>query len=152
LYDSSQIDVHSKMSIMQNAMSSLLASLTGVNVGLMRYSLTGNGGMVMSPITPIDSGTTRADDQALVKSWAPSGITPLSETYYEPYLYFAGGGVLYGKNSVSDTCKVWNAVDGTCSGANSFAAPSVASSRKGGTLASTTYDSPADYSCRQNFI
>ncbi len=152
LYDSSRIDIHSKMSIMQSAMSSLLASMTGVNVGLMRYNLNGTGGMVLAPITPIDTGTTRADDTALVQSWAPSGVTPLSETYYEAYEYFSGGAVLYGKNSFSSTCKSWNAVDGTCSAATGFSAPSVASSRKGGTLTSTNYDSPADFSCRQNFI
>ncbi len=81
LYDSSHIDVHSKMSIMQSAMSSLMASMTGVNVGLMRYNLNGTGGMVLAPIAPIDTGTNRADDVALVQSWAPSGVTPLSETY-----------------------------------------------------------------------
>ena len=152
LYDSSTIDVHSKMSIMQNAMSSLLASMTGVNVGLMRYDVKGHGGMVLAPIAPIDTGTNRTDRQTLVKSWAPSGVTPLSETYYEAYLYFSGQNVNYGKNSFSTTCNSWNAVNGTCSGATSFSAPSVASSRTGGTLASGKYDSPADYSCRQNFI
>ena len=60
--------------------------------------------------------------------------------------------MLYGNKSYSSTCKSWNAVDGTCSGANTFAAPSVATSRVGGTISGTKYDSPADYSCRQNFI
>jgi type IV pilus assembly protein PilY1 len=150
--DSSQTDTHSKMSIMHNAVSSLMTSLTGINVGVMRYDYKGNGGMVMLPVLPIDVGTQRSDLINEVNSWAPAGITPLSETYYEAYLYFANKSVLYGKNSYSTTCKSWNAVDGTCSGANSFSAPSVASSRIGGTLTSTQYNSPADYSCRQNFI
>ena len=152
LYDSSQSDTHSKMAIMQTAVDSLLTSLTGINVGVMRYDLKGNGGMVMAPVADIDTGTQRSNIISLVKSWAPSGVTPLSETYYEAYLYFSGNPVLYGKNSYSSTCQNWNAVDGTCSGANSFAAPSVAASRVGGTISGTKYDSPADYSCRQNFI
>ena len=152
LYDSSQTDTHSKMSIMHDAMASLLSSMTGVNVGLARYDVNGNGGMILAPIAPIDTGTTRTDDINLVKSWAPVGVTPLSETYFEAYQYFSGGQVLYGKNSRSTTCTNWNAVDGTCGAATSFAAPSVAGSRTGGTLASTQYDSPADSSCRQNFI
>jgi type IV pilus assembly protein PilY1 len=108
--------------------------------------------MILAPVVPIDSGSTRTNDIKLVKSWAPSGITPLSETYYEAYLYFSGNGVHYGNNSFSTVCNNWSAVDGTCSSVTGFAAPSVAGSRTGGTLASNTYDSPADYSCRQNFI
>jgi type IV pilus assembly protein PilY1 len=150
--DSTQVTTGSKMSIMHNAVSALMNSLKGINVGVMRYSYSGNGGMVLAPIAPIDAGTQRNDIINLVNSWAPAGTTPLSETYYEAYLYFSGNAVLYGKNSTSTTCKSWNAVDGTCSGANSFSAPSVASSRTGGTITSTKYNSPADYSCRQNFI
>ncbi len=108
--------------------------------------------MILAPIAPIDTGTTRATDIALVKSWAPSGVTPLSETYWEAFQYFSGGQVHYGQTSFSTTCTNWNAVDGTCLAASSFSAPSVANSRTGGTMASTKYDSPADYSCRQNFI
>ncbi|HEV7431766.1 MAG TPA: hypothetical protein VGN77_01885, partial [Steroidobacteraceae bacterium] len=152
LYDSSQSDTHTKMSIMHDAMAALLGSMTGVNVGMARYDVNGNGGMILAPIAPIDTGTNRTDDINLVKSWAPVGVTPLSETYFEAYEYFSGGQVLYGKNSRSTTCTNWNAVDGTCTAATSFGAPSVAGTRTGGTLASTKYDSPADYSCRQNFI
>ena len=150
--DSTQTTTGSKMSIMHNAVSALMNSLTGINVGVMRYSYSGHGGMVMAPIAPIDTGTQRQDIINLVNSWAPAGVTPLSQTYYESYLYFSGNAVNYGKNSTSTTCASWNAVDGTCSGATSFSAPSVAASRMGNSLTSTKYNSPADYSCRQNFI
>ena len=152
IYDSSQSSTSTKMTIMHTAAASLLNSMTGVNVGLMRYNYSGSGGMVLAPIAPIDTGTNRADRVNLVNSWAPTGITPLSETYYEAYLYFAGQKVLFGNSSTSTTCTSWDAVSGRCNSAISFAAPSVASSRNGGTLASTNYDSPADYSCRKNFI
>jgi type IV pilus assembly protein PilY1 len=150
--DSSQSTTSSKMSIMHTAASSLLNSMTGVNVGLMRYDYKGNGGMVLAPVAPIDTGTNRADRMNLVNNWAPSGITPLSETYYEAYLYFSGQKVNYGNGSYSTTCNSWSATNGTCSGVTSFSAPSVASSRTGGTIGSANYDSPADYSCRKNFI
>ncbi len=152
LYDSTQSNTSTKMSIMHDAMAALLGSMTGVNVGLARYDYHGAGGMIMAPISPIDAGTTRQNDINLVKSWAPAGTTPLSGLYYESYLYFSGNPVLYGNGSFSTTCTNWNAVDGTCTAATSFAAPSVAASRAGGTIASPKYDSPADYSCRQNFI
>jgi type IV pilus assembly protein PilY1 len=150
--DSSQASSRSKMSIMHDAAASLLGGMTGVNVGLMRYSHTGLGGMVLAPVASIDAGTNRTDDINLVRSWAPSGVTPLSQTFYEAYLYFTGNAVRYGNGSTSTTCTSWSATDGTCGSATSFAAPSVPSSRTGGTPASANYDSPADFSCRKNFI
>jgi len=150
--DSSQTSTKSKMSIMHTAAASLLKTMTGVNVGLMRYDFKGHGGMVLAPIAPIDTGTNRKDRIDLVNSWAPDGITPLSETYFESYLYFSGQKVNYGNNSVSTTCTSWDAVDGQCNNDSSFNAPSVASSRVGGVAGASNYDSPADYSCRKNFI
>lgn len=147
--DSTQTDISSKMSIMHNAVNSLMNSLTGINVGVMRYDQKGHGGMVMAPVLPIDTGTQRNDIINMVNNWAPNGVTPLSETYYEAYLYFSGNNWLYGKNSYSANCKTWDPVDNTCTAVTSFAAPSVPASRVGG---GSRYDSPADYSCRQNFI
>jgi type IV pilus assembly protein PilY1 len=152
LNDSSQTSTKSKMSIMHTAAASLMNSMTGVNVGLMRYNFKGSGGMVLAPIAPIDTGTNRADRIALVNSWAPDGITPLSETYFESYLYFSGQKVNYGNNSVSTTCTSWNATNGQCNADTSFSAPSVPSSRAGGVAGAANYDSPADFSCRKNFI
>ncbi len=140
------------MSIMHTAAASLLTSMTGVNVGLMRYDFKGHGGMVLAPIAPIDTGTNRSDRISLINGWAPDGITPLSETYFESYLYFSGGKVNYGNNSYTTKCNSWNATDGTCSSDTSSSAPSVAASRVGGSAGASNYDSPADYSCRKNFI
>jgi type IV pilus assembly protein PilY1 len=152
LFDSTQTTTKSKMWIMRSAATSLLNSLSGVNVGLMRYNWQGQGGMVMAPVADIGAGTNRQDRINMVNSWAPTGITPLSETYFEAYRYFAGGAVDFGNTSWSTTCTNWTATLGQCSAATAFAQPSVAASRAGGTLASNTYDSPADQSCRKNFI
>src|SRR5258706_8897863 len=151
LFNSTLNQTRSKISIMQNAASSLLTSLNGVNVGLMRYDLNGSGGMVLPPVADIAAGTNRTDRINLIKSWAAAGVTPLSETYYEAYLYFSGGAVRFGNTSTTSNCTSWNS-NGTCGAYTSLSAHSVASSRTGGTIASPNYDSPADYSCRKNCI
>jgi type IV pilus assembly protein PilY1 len=152
LYDSSQSLSTSKMAAMETAASSLISGLSGVNVGLARYNYGGSGGMILAPVADLTVGSNRQDRVNLVKSWAPAGITPLSETYYEAYLYFSGGAVNYGLNSTSTTCTLWSSPSNQCQTATSFAAPSVAATRTGGVITSKTYDSPADYSCRKNFI
>ncbi len=151
LFDSAQNGTRAKISIMHDAAAALLTSLNGVNVGVMRYDLNGSGGMVLAPVADIGTGTNRTDRINLINSWAAAGVTPLSETYYEAYLYFTGSAVRFGNSSNSSTCTQWNS-DGTCGNYTSSSAHSVASSRTGGTITSTNYDSPADYSCRKNFI
>jgi type IV pilus assembly protein PilY1 len=150
LNDSSQSSTRSKISTMQSAVTSLLTSLNGINVGLMRYDQHGSGGMVMVPMD--DVGKNRATMISEIQSWAPTGVTPLSETLWESYLYWTGGTVNYGNNSYSSKCNTWNATNGQCTSATTFSAPSVPGSRTGGTAAGKTYDSPADYSCRKNFM
>ena len=151
LYDSTQSTTKSKMWIMRGAASSLLSSLSGVNVGLARYNWNGTGGMIMHEIADIGAGTNRADLINLVQSWAPSSITPLSETYFEAYRYFSGGAVDFGNSSWSTSCSAWNS-NGQCSSASAFPQKSVAKSRTGADINSSTYQSPMDQSCRKNFI
>ncbi len=150
LFDSTQRSTRSKMSVMRTAATSLLNSLNGVNVGLMRYNWRGSGGMVMYPVSDVAANRTNLVN--MVQSWAPTGITPLSETYFEAYRYFAGGAVDFGNASWSTTCTSWTTPKQQCSTAIAFAQPSVAASRSTGTLAGANYDSPADQSCRKNFI
>ncbi len=129
--------VGTRMSIMKTAAVNLLNSLSGVNVGLMRYSrnagdgdLRASGGMVAYPVSPIESNRAQLVDA--VNAYTAAGFTPLSETLYEAYRYFSGGAVLYGNDSVP------------------FA--SVAESRDPATSDGADYDSPADISCQKNFI
>ena len=123
-----------RMSIMQQAATGMLDSLTGVNVGLMRYSdnggagdLLARGGMVAYPVSPVEANRTNL--QAIINGYSPGGYTPLSETLYESYLYYSGNPVYFG----------------------SFSSPSlsVASSRDPSNLAN--YKSPADQSCK-NYV
>jgi type IV pilus assembly protein PilY1 len=137
---------------MQDVTTSLLASLTGVNVGLMRYSSNENGGcpnanepadkgtsaeggMVTYPVTAIDSGTARQDLIDTVNSYNASGCTPLSETLYEATQYFRGSNVDFGLTSEIRPGTPF---------------PSVAASRDPSNTAN--YLSPMAKSCQKNFI
>ncbi|HKE44697.1 MAG TPA: PilC/PilY family type IV pilus protein [Steroidobacteraceae bacterium] len=134
----------SRLETVQEVASNLLTNLTGVNVGLMRYSNNNNngcddgtsaeGGMVTFAVSDIDAGTNRTNVINTVKSYNASGCTPLSETLYEANQYFRGQVWDYGKNAMSKP--------GTSS-------PSVAASR----LADgKTYKTPMQYSCQKNYI
>jgi type IV pilus assembly protein PilY1 len=148
-YDSTQTSTKSKISIMQTAATNLLNSVGGVNVGLMRYNYSGSGGEVLWPVGDIVTG--KASMTSLINSWAPAGITPLSETLYEAYLYYSGGAVTYGKSSTSTKCTSW-ATNGQCNSATSFSAPSVAAARTPATATGANYNSPASNSCQKNYI
>ncbi len=151
------VTIGTRISVVQQAATNLVNSLSNVNIGLMRYSdNTGHsapctpaapgyagasdcdaqGGMVTFPISPIGTGTNRADFITTLNSYAAGGWTPLSETMYEAYRYYTGSDVLFGAAS-------W--VNGRLS-------PSVPGSRVGGLATSTKYQSPMQYSCQKNFV
>jgi len=135
-----------RMDVVKGAASSLVQTVAGVNLGLMRYSANGNqgdgelaaeGGMVANPIQQLTPSSRQAlvDD---IEALDPSGFTPLSETLFEARQYFAGGNVQFGLNS-----RLWPGIQDGVDG--SF--PSVPESRTG-----NTYISPAVAECQQNFI
>ncbi len=122
--------------IVSDVATDLINSLDGVNVGLARYSTTNQGGMITHAVTALDD-TSRADmTNQLQNVFSPSGNTPLSETFYEAYLYYSGQNVKYGNSSKT--------ADGDYK--------SVAASRVGNVITGKQYDSPADYSCQTNYI
>ena len=111
-YDST-VTVGTRISVVQQAATNLINSMSNVNIGLMRYSnndtlfrLSGDtaaqGGMVTFPVSPVATGTNRADLVTTLNAYTPNGWTPLSETMYESYLYFSGLQPLYGDTSVAD--------------------------------------------------
>jgi type IV pilus assembly protein PilY1 len=142
----------SRLEIVQNVAVTLLQSITGVNVGLMRYSSNTNGGcpdatdppnagpaaeggMVTYPVSDIDSGTVRQDLINTVKSYNADGCTPLSETLYEAAQYFRGSAVTYGINSHIDPNTPFASVSASRDPANT-----------------ANYLSPMAKSCQKNFI
>jgi type IV pilus assembly protein PilY1 len=133
-----QQSIGTRISVVQQAASNLINSLSNVNVGLMRYSnndggsndSSAAGGMVAYPVTAVS--TARSDLITTLNSYTAGGWTPLSETLYEAYLYYSGGNVYFGN------------------GSSPF--KSVAKSRVGGSASGTQYLSPITNQCQKNFI
>lgn len=126
-----------------------LAASNNVNVGLMRYSsntvfgcndAAAEGGMVMTAMGPV--GTNAGPMETAITNFNASGCTPLSETFYEAFLYLSGGNVRYGLNSYCSP-PGWGSPGVSC--------PSVAESREPAPN-QNTYKSPLVDSCQRNFI
>lgn len=82
------------------AIRDVIDSTSGVNIGLMRFSSDGEGGMVKVPIGPIEE--VRADIHAALDEINPIGSTPLEETFHEAFQYFSGSNLIYGDDSRSE--------------------------------------------------
>ena len=126
----------SRFDIVQEVAKGMVESLNGVNLGLMRYSTTNQGGMITHPVSELTDAARDEMLKQLDDDYEPDGFTPLSETLYEAYLYLAGGVVKYGKSSKTN--------DGDY--------PSVAGSRVGGSASAKSYDSPMDFSCQTTYV
>ncbi|HEX9875821.1 MAG TPA: PilC/PilY family type IV pilus protein [Gammaproteobacteria bacterium] len=116
-----------RIQVMKDVSTSLLNSVNGVNVGLMRFN-NNEGGPVIHAME--DISTARSAMQTKINNLPASGFTPLSETLYEAGLYYMGGNVDYGNVGDPDL--------------------SVAESRIVGNP--STYDSPLELSCQKSFI
>jgi type IV pilus assembly protein PilY1 len=107
-----------RLDAVKNALKTLINSLDGVNIGLMRWSNTAeaaNGGMVVHEVAPIstsrqsvlDTLFTRSacDDktpQYCEKIFEPQGNKSIGETMWEAYQYYKGGAVEFGLQSNID--------------------------------------------------
>ncbi|NNF51704.1 MAG: PQQ-binding-like beta-propeller repeat protein [Gammaproteobacteria bacterium] len=138
--------ISTRLEVVQDVTKNLLDNLTGVNVGLMRFSNNGGdndaaaeGGMVIHAVEPVELG--REALKTKIDGLDHSGWTPLAETMYEAALYFRGGAVDYGVASRGNTQQL---------------EPSVAESRTGpGADGGDYYLSPVpvnSLSCQKNFI
>jgi type IV pilus assembly protein PilY1 len=127
-----------RFEIVRDVAVDMVNTLQGVNLGLMRYSTTNQGGMVTYPVSELTetARTTMTGQLEDPDVYSPNGFTPLSETYYEAFLYLSGGGVKYGDSSTA--------------GGDDY--KSVAGSRAGGLADAKNYDSPMDFSCQTTYI
>ena len=141
-YNASSV-TKTRLQTVQESAKSLLAGLTGVNVGLMRYDSSGNGGMVIAPIAPLDAAQLTVMNNA-INSMSTSGSTPLETTLYEAALYFRGGAVDYGRGS-SPSKSVTGSRIGTGPGSNTYPNPNTDPN-------ATYYDSPFQSDCQKSFI
>ena len=158
-YDASTTTTQTRLEVMQDAIAELLNTSSGVNVGLMRYDAKGNGGMVTDAVDSID--TVKDTIISEVDSWEGEGNTPLTETLYEAYLYFAGKDVYFGngsytaRSSSSSGCSLSSSGGGGGGGGSSTyycSKPSVAASRVSSSSSASAYNSPADYACQKNYV
>lgn len=131
----------SRLRTVQSVATSLANSISGINLGLMRFSNATNangtdlaeGGMVTHEIADVSRARGTIVDQ--LNSYRAGGFTPLSETLYEAGQYFAGRAVDYGLASRVDAATPL---------------PSVAASRLPNNPAS--YKSPIAYQCQKNYV
>ncbi len=132
----------SRMDILKDVTKTMLNSISGVNVGLMRFSnnhkgdpveTRSQGGMIIHEMVDVTTGM--ASLNSTVDSLVADGFTPLSEAMYEAGLYYQGLPVDFGLTSENGT-------------GNPL--PSIPASRRA--LDQSRYESPVEFSCQENFI
>lgn len=137
-----------RIRIMQNALTDVVSAAVGtnINIGLMRYSSNGNGGLVVSPLDKIDNPAHTADFLQELGKITHDGSTPLAETYYEAVRYMQGGAVDYGSSSTAT--QFIN--PGVTNDIEEVARSSVDASRT--VAGGTNYKSPISDTCQKNYI
>lgn len=118
----------SRLEVVKDVTFNVVDSSNNINIGLMRFDSSGQGGMITYPVE--DVTVSRGDFKSRLMTYSPDGGTPLSEVLYESYLYWAGEDVKYGLTSNPSH--------------------SIGSSRKDGVL-QNEYLSPIEYTCQKNF-
>jgi len=88
----------------------------GINIGVMRFNDGGNGGYFISNMAKLDN-SFKDTLWTAVSGLTANGNTPLAESAYEAYLYFAGEAPLYGAGKYTDP-SVANIMNG-----NSYRSP-----------------------------
>ncbi len=130
----------SRLQTVQSVATTLASSISGINLGLMRFSNANNaagsdlaeGGMVTHEV--VDVSGARSSLVGQLNSYTAGGFTPLSETLYEAGQYFAGRAVDYGVDSRIDASTPF---------------PSVPASRL--PLNPSSYKTPIAYQCQKNY-
>jgi type IV pilus assembly protein PilY1 len=84
-----------KLNIVKKVSTTVLNSISNVNVGIMRFN-DNAGGPIIQDVVDLD--TNRASILAAIDSLLPGGSTPLSETLYEAARFWRGMPAYYGEN------------------------------------------------------
>lgn len=120
-----------RIDVVKQVAGNLIDTLSGVNLGLMRFNPAGtNGGTVVNAVKNIDSGTHRQDLKTSISGIRTSDLaahTPISETLYEAARYLAGRSMDTGNTTRTD-----------------------AAART--TPTGNQYKSPIEYKCQKNYI
>jgi len=90
----------SRLEIVQGVFADLLGNsfYHGMNVALMRFDRSANGGYFVTPMQELNDSTS-GDIIAASNAFTADGNTPLSETLYEASRFFGGLSVDYGDSS-----------------------------------------------------
>ena len=88
----------SRIATARNAARAFVQSAENINITLMSFN-EAQGGKVDFASEDVDTGRQRAIN--VINGYGASGSTPLSETLYEAFLYFAGQAPRFGGDSVS---------------------------------------------------
>ncbi len=88
-----------RMDVAKNAAKSFIQSAENINISLMSFNRD-EGGKIDFASEDIDTGRQEATD--VIDGYSPGGLTPLSESLYEAFLYFSGATPKFGSDSVSD--------------------------------------------------
>lgn len=119
-----------RLQVVKDVANSLVASVDGINVGLMHFRQTSSsgphGGRVAFAME--DVATARTGIQSAINALTATKWTPLSETMYEAALYMMGRPAVHGSTSPQSVSDSLRSED-----------PDI-------------YDSPIDYPCQKNYI
>jgi type IV pilus assembly protein PilY1 len=151
----------SRMQITKDAAKFVVETTGGIKLGLARFDLDSDGGMIDLAATDIerlrDLNGTDTVFNTMIDSYLPWGGTPLTESFYEAARYLRGDSVLYGTNSTSRRLKSGYTLNDLSRDSSSGILvaenynynrttvvnnPSVSASRVG-----NTYNSPIDSAC-----
>lgn len=111
LNDESLEEPREKIEIARDVITSIIASNTGVDFGLMEFNrgfADGNinghdGGRIVQRIIADMSDTDRENLITSVDAMTANGSTPLCESFYEAYRYISGQSLVYGNNASTTT-------------------------------------------------
>ncbi|MFW2371881.1 MAG: pilus assembly protein [Gammaproteobacteria bacterium] len=87
----------SRIETVKDVVTNVVNSVQNIRIGLMRFDSDANGGMVVTPMGPIDA--TKPDFLDALDAMEPEGGTPLGEVMIEAALYYQGKNVDYGNRS-----------------------------------------------------
>lgn len=110
-----------RLEIVQEVFSNIMDSTQDINVAVVRFAYS-EGGYFATPMLPLND-STRQTLKDVVNGFAPSGMTPLSETLYEVARFYRGETPEYGGSTSHPDC-----------------------------LQDGSYVSPIDYQCQKNFV
>ncbi|CAA0126288.1 Type IV pilus biogenesis factor PilY1 [Halioglobus japonicus] len=99
-HDDSLVEARSRLDIAQEVISTIIATNTSIDFGLMEFNYD-EGGRVVNRIIPDMSALQRTSLISKVNLMDHSGSTPMCESMYEAYNYLAGRSVEYGNSAKS---------------------------------------------------